>query len=1015
MATWVSTQSGAWSDDVANATSPWYGGAGNPATGVPVAGDTVTIVAGDEVLCDVTIGAAGLANLTINSHATSAPGMLVFKDGTSGTVVIADAGHIQGSSTSAVNKGRILANLSGLWTGPVAAASPATLVASQNGTSGSVSAGNVFTPGVSPGWVVDALINESVTVNGTSYVVSDNDATTATLTSGPGALTVTAWALVVRPLPADHTAHLSFLLTAHMPTQYLDVLMYSSEPTTKSVRTYGQVFAECAVSAASDNLTYTGIAAALPNNTLVRVSAGSGALPAELAADTDYWVVGASANTIQLAASSGGGAIGLSAGGPINVHCGLYANWGVTGNTLTKTTHGIANGVAVMVKSTGTLPTPLAANTMYYVVSTAAGAISLALVWGGTALTLGGSPSGTLDVYTGSTGAAPGLGGTNPYTSTIVNVLDNVTGESTTWVGSGTAKTFANCTTLSAAVLADAGPENYDQQRLAIQTIAATTMTLGEAVDSIQYPNARLWLMSRNVRITSTCATAVNIVDGTSNTSGGVFGEIRSIAGTGTTFYGTSINGGTSHTATTISGCSNGISSGTFCTATTISGCECGINYGTSNTTTTISGCKYGIYYSTSHTATTISGCGNGINSGISCTATTISGCGNGINSGISCTATTISGCECGIIRGTSHTATTISGCIEGIVYGTSHTATTISGCYYGIVYGTSHTATTISGCIEGIYGGISHTATTISGCSNGISGSTSCTATTISGCGNGINAGNGTFRETTFYGNTYDIRRPRGVIGYGCSLQSGGANYVYEYKHADESITNANCGISMYNIKTAAGTAQPGYIARWDIGGKTITEAWAAGTHDADAQLNALYGATSPPNGVHATLCEDSDVLHLVEIPLWCAAGQNLTVHIYARLLTAGKFAGQLPRFRLVYPGETDGTSSEFLETWTITDNNDWQTVELNTAARSQDGPIWLRMEAQGGNAGGTGTTDILYWFHVLDLDYPAVADVEDGVFYGHAVYEGEYPTAAQIAAAMWNNTTSSNRTTTA
>jgi hypothetical protein len=106
---------------------------------------------------------------------------------------------------------------------------------------------------------------------------------------------------------------------------------------------------------------------------------------------------------------------------------------------------------------------------------------------------------------------------------------------------------------------------------------------------------------------------------------------------------------------------------------------------------------------------------------------------------------------------------------------------------------------------------------------------------------------------------------------------------------------------------------------------------------------------------------------MHLVEFPFWAAAGQNLTVHLYARLKTAGKFGTQLPRFRLLYPGETDETAAEFLESWTITDNNDWQYVELNTGVRTQEGPIWLRLECQSPTEDGN---DVLYWFYVLDQD---------------------------------------------
>ena len=481
------------------------------------------------------------------------------------------------------------------------------------------------------------------------------------------------WATTT-PLTAANKAIIKLVTTARIVAKWLDIKLYCTQPTTyNSVRTYGQIFHECTVAAAGNTLTYTGIAAALPNTRLVRVTAGSGALPAELAADTDYWVVGASGNTIQLAASSGGAAIDLSAGGPIDVHCGWYADWGVSGNTLTKTTHGLANNTAVCVRSSGTLPTPLAADTIYYVVSTAANAISLALTSGGAALTLGGSPSGTLDVYSGSTGSAPGLGGTNPYTSTKVNVLDDVSGDSTVWVAG--AGTFATTTVQNAIVLADAGPVTYDQQRLAFSAVTATELTLSAAVDSVQYPNARIWLCSRNVAIQSSCVTSVNIIDSTSGTTNvGIFQcEVRSTAGTGTTFYGIGIYRGSGYTISgTISGCQYSIREGSGYTISgTISGCSYGIRDGSGHTISgTFSGCNYGIYYGSGHTISgTFSGCNYGIYYGSGHTISgTISGCQYSIRECSGCTISgTISGCEFGIYYlGSGHT---ISGTISGCTY----------------------------------------------------------------------------------------------------------------------------------------------------------------------------------------------------------------------------------------------------------------------------------------------------------------------------------------------------------
>ncbi len=229
-------------------------------------------------------------------------------------------------------------------------------------------------------------------------------------------------------------------------------------------------------------------------------------------------------------------------------------------DTLTKVSHGLANGTPVMIMSSGGIPAPLAADTVYYVVSATADTFKLATVSGGTAIDLTSDGTGTIEVYTGA------ASGANP-----VNVFEDVTAD-TGWVTTAGHNSVVVC---------NAGPQAYDQQRTTITAIASGTVTLGAALDSAQYPGARIWLMSRNVSIRSACTAAVKIVDYSSaTTAGGVFGEIRSTVGTGTTFYGYGINSGTGNTATTISGCSYGIT------------------YGTGNTVLgTVSGCLYQFYF----------------------------------------------------------------------------------------------------------------------------------------------------------------------------------------------------------------------------------------------------------------------------------------------------------------------------------------------------------------------------------------------------------------------------------
>lgn len=70
----------------------------------------------------------------------------------------------------------------------------------------------------------------------------------------------------------------------------------------------------------------------------------------------------------------------------------------ISGNSITITNHGYAAGQLVTLTTAGTLPTPLAVGTGYYVLVVDANTIQLSLTSGGSAITLGGSPAGTSTV-----------------------------------------------------------------------------------------------------------------------------------------------------------------------------------------------------------------------------------------------------------------------------------------------------------------------------------------------------------------------------------------------------------------------------------------------------------------------------------------------------------------------------------------------------------------------------------------------------------------------------------------
>ena len=244
----------------------------------------------------------------------------------------------------------------------------------------------------------------------------------------------------------------------------------------------------------------------------------------------------------------------------------------VSGSTFNGAT--LSNNTPVMIRSSGALPAPLEADYQYYVVATSGTTFQLSPVSGGVAVTLTSAGSGTIEVCTGAASGA-----------TALNVLTDVTGDPT-WI---------TTTNHNACVLVSENPAGYDQQRTTISTIAAGVITLANATDSVQRPGARIYLMSRNVSIQSSCTTSINIINAG---TGEVLSEIRSKAGSGTTFYGTGLNFCTNCNPTgPISGCTTGLVSCTNCNPTgPISGCINGLSLCTNcNPTGPISGCNNGL------------------------------------------------------------------------------------------------------------------------------------------------------------------------------------------------------------------------------------------------------------------------------------------------------------------------------------------------------------------------------------------------------------------------------------
>ena len=565
--------------------------------------------------------------------------------------------------------------------------------------------------------------------------------------------------------------------------------------------------------------------------------------------------------------------------------------------------HGWSAGTPVMVTSSGTYPGGLAADTVYFVRSPSGADLKLALQNSDiTLVDITSAGTGTIRIFDGHT---------NTSTATV-NVLEDLTAV-TGW------------TTTDGhdyVLLVDAAaPENYDQQRLQLTTINAGSLVLSANVDSALYPGAKVWLVSRNVSIRSACTSAVNIVDYGVGTHGGVFAcEIRSTAGTGTTFYGSGVIYGTGHTVSgTVSGCSNGVIYGTGHTVSgTVSGCNSGVNDGTGHTVSgTVSGCNRGVNGGTGHTVSgTVSGCNSGVNGGI---GHTVSG--------------TVSGCNSGVNYGTWHTVSgTVSGCSNGVNYGTGHTVSgTVSGCSNGVNYGTGNTVSgTVSGCSNGVYYGTGHT----------VSG-------TVSGCNSGVNGGTGWLHGATLSDNTQDMY-PNGGYWQGWGVTLSSATQCTYYKHSQIASTeDRNAAVAIMDL---GGVAEA--LGFWTLGGYTKSATYAEGTHGTPPVALSL---------VHETTFEDNDRLTWAEYAVWGVSGQQVSVTFYGKLTAHATFT-TLPSIGIYDPTKGWQHADEDLDTDTMAASTDWQTLTV-TYTPTRDRELRVRVQGCGGNAGGTGTEQ-LYWY---------------------------------------------------
>jgi hypothetical protein len=362
-------------------------------------------------------------------------------------------------------------------------------------------------------------------------------------------------------------------------------------------------------------------------------------------------------------------------------------------------------------------------------------------------------------------------------------------------------------------------------------------------------------------------------------------------------------------------GCSILSTAGQLVNATTFYGN--GVYFGSGHTISgVVSGCNYAAYSGSGHTISgVVSGCGNGVYSG---SGHTISG--------------VVSGCNYAAYSGSGHT---ISGVVSGCSYiaysGSGHTISgVVSGCNYGAHYGTGHTISgVVSGCGNGVYFGSGHT----------ISG-------VVSGCSYGVYYGTAVLVAASLSGNTRDVYNVI-VSGFGATLGSATQNGAYKYTTVPMAEVRFTCGI--FDLAGVAGA-----LGFWTQGGYCKSATYSAGTHGTPS-------ITAPNSLVHEMTFEDNNRLGYVEIPVYAKAGVPLVVTMHGKLTGTSAWTTR-PSIGIYDPAKPWQDGAEVLNaSAAMASNTDWQTLTA-TYTPTYDRTLNIRMQGNGGTAGGTGT-EKLYW----------------------------------------------------
>lgn len=569
-------------------------------------------------------------------------------------------------------------------------------------------------------------------------------------------------------------------------------------------------------------------------------------------------------------------------------------------------------GTAVRIKSSGTIPTGLSADRIYYTRSVSGNTCKLSLQ--------NSDPQIVIPTATGSGALTMYDGHTDTATKTL-NVIQNVTGDAP-WVTTANNNRVALC---------DIGPVFNDVQLDTLATINAGSLVLTTAnVDSAQYPCARIYLVSRNVRIQSSTTSGTQpLVDYGAATHAGVFScQISPTAGT--MQYGYGISGGGGHTMSgIITNCSRGTLGTTSMTVSgsIVASTFCMASPTTPTITGTVCGGQGGVYQAVSGASLggTVLGFDAGLNACTGCSFDgTILGCGNG---SYASNQLTMSGTIASSGNGVSTaTGNTVTGAIDGCSVGLNATSGVVSG--------------TVSNCTTGADTGYPFTMSgTMTRCTTGFA-VTQCAriSGTVSYCTTAVNGGSGILNGATFTGNTTDISLVGGRwVGWSVTL--GGSTQVANYLHA--SSAQADYSLPYAGIQDLAGSAED--IGVWTAGGTIKTNA----------------GHTA-----HVLTAQDNDRDVWMVVPFRATSGQTVTVSVTGQLSGTSAWTDR-PVYAIVDPTRPWKGANEVLSS--STQDNDTSSHNYTIAhSPTRDRELWFMVRAKGGNAGGTGTETCTFTYDI-------------------------------------------------